>query len=95
MSRAMLNRVAKLEPRAASIVIPNVVSVRYDETAADALARFRAEHGAKITGRHGVIILPERIDSPEAEADFAARFYINQTQLVANAKSARTKDMAL
>jgi hypothetical protein len=94
MSRAMLNRLAKLEPRAAIVTIPNVISVRYDETAADALARFRAEHGAKITGYHGVIILPERIDSSEAEADFAARFYLNQTQLVANAKSARKQDMA-
>ncbi len=91
MSRAMLNRLAKLEPRAAMVTIPNVISVQYDETAADALARFRAEHGAKITGYHGVIILPERIDSPEAEVDFAARFYNQQRQLVAAAKSAARK----
>jgi hypothetical protein len=94
MSRAFANRVAKLETRVSSIVIPNVISVRYDETAADALARFRAEHGAKITAHHGVIIVPARIDTPETEADFAARFYVHQTQLVANAKSARPREMA-
>lgn len=91
MSRAMLNRLEKLEPRAAMFTIPNVISVQYDETAANALARFRAEHGAKIKGYHGVIILPERIDSPEAEADFAARFYNQQRLLVAAAKSAPRK----
>jgi hypothetical protein len=90
----MLNRLAKLEPRAAVVTIPNVISVRYDESAADALARFRAEHGAKITRYHGLIVVPARIDSAEAEADFDARFYINQTQLVASAKSARSKDTA-
>lgn len=85
----MLNRLAKLEPRAALVVIPNVISVRHDETADDALTRFRAEYGMTIKGHHGVIIVPARIDTPEAEADFAARFYLNQTQLVANARSAR------
>lgn len=91
---SLASRIAKLEPRTAAVTIPNVISVRHDEAAADALTRFRAEHGAKIRGYHGLIIVPARIDSPEAEADFAARFYINQTQLVANAKSARPKDTA-
>lgn len=87
MSRAMLNRLAKLEPRAVVKTIPNVILVRYDETAADALARFRAEHGTKITGHHGLIVLPDRIATPEAEADFVVRFYSQQRQLAGKTKT--------
>lgn len=89
MRAALSKRLDALEPREPSVVVPNVVTVAYDETAADALARFRRNYAGQIPKRHCVIILPARIDSPESKADFEVRFYSHQNQLVAEAKSAR------
>ena len=86
MSRALAGRIAKLEPRPVPIVTPHVVTVERGETASLALARFRRTHGAKMAPRHGLIVVPARIET-EDEADFALRFEAQQTALVAAAKS--------
>lgn len=94
MRAALTKRLAALEPRSPFVAVPNVVTVAHDETAAEALERFGREYAGRIPKHHCVIVLPARIDSPEAEADFATRFYISQNALIADAKSARPKDMA-
>lgn len=86
MRNALVKRLAALEPRPTIIDVPHVVTVANKENAADALARFRTEYVGKIAARHGVIILPARIET-EDEADFALRFEAQQTALVAAAKS--------
>lgn len=94
MRAALAKRLDALEPREPSVAVPNVVTVAHGETAAEALARFGRDYAGRIPKHHRVIVLPARVDSPEAEATFAARFYAHQTKLVASAKSARPKDMA-
>lgn len=93
MSRTLAARVARLEPRPVRQSAPHVLSIGPGETVEAALAQFRIRHAGEIERRHGLIVLPARIETPEDEAVFAVRFHAQQMQLVATAKAkARPKD---
>lgn len=93
MSRALAARLTRLEPRPVRQSAPHVLSIGRGETVEAALAQFRIRHAGEIERRHGLIILPARIDTPEDEAVFEVRFHAQQMQLAATAKArARPKD---
>lgn len=94
MSRSIANRIAKLEPNVAPVSVPHVVTVQRGESSADALARFRAEYAGKFPKRHGLIVVPATVETPEDAAAFAIEFQAQQSQLVATARSASIKDLS-
>lgn len=94
MRAALAKRLANLEPRPIVIDVPHVVTVARDETAADALARFRTEHVGRIALRHGLIVVPAQIETLEEEAAFEVAFFAQQTKSVADARSAPLKEPA-
>jgi len=92
MRAALAKRLDALEPRESAIYVPNVIAVAHDETAADALVRFRRDYAGRIPSNHRVIVLPARVTTPEDELDFARRFLVQQTQLVASSKTLPPKN---
>lgn len=92
MKSALARRIAKLEPRIVRQPVPHVCIVPNGGTAADAIATFKHHHRAKLKPYHALIIVPDRVTTPEQEADFKARFHEHQKRLVAEARSSRPKE---
>jgi hypothetical protein len=60
--------------------------VQRNESTAEALARFRA----KFPGARGqLLVVPERVRTPEDEAEFAIAFKLQQERSLADARSLR------
>jgi hypothetical protein len=89
---SLARRIAKLEPRIIPQPVPHVVMVPHGDTAAAAVAAFKQRHAAKLKPYHALIIVPDRVTTPEQEADFKARFHEHQKRLVAEARSSRPKE---
>lgn len=93
MRSNLANRLAKLEPKPRSILIPTVVQVGRDETTGEALSRFHARFAGKLPPRHAMLVVPRRDSTAEDDADFAVKFAVQQTKLVADVRSIRLKDV--
>jgi hypothetical protein len=92
MSGSLANRIAKLEPRAIPHLIPHICIVPYGSSAVEAIAAFRQLHGRNLRACHALIIVPERITTPEQQAEFASCFRARQNRLVTEARSSRFKE---
>lgn len=90
---SLARRIAKLEPRIVPLPVPHVCIVPPGGTAAEAIGAFKHRHRAKLKPYHALIVVPDRITTPEQEADFKARFHAHQTRLVAEARSPRSKEV--
>jgi hypothetical protein len=90
MRSTLARRIGKLEEARKPIVrAPCVVRVGRGETTAEALARFRA----KFPGARGhLLVVPERVRTPEDEAAFAVEFKRQQERSLAEAKSRRPQE---
>lgn len=90
MRRLLSNRIDKLEAIGKPIVrIPDVLHVGRHETTAEALARF--EELYRMVRGHRLLVVPERDRTAEDEADFNAKFFAQQSKLIADAKSETRK----
>jgi hypothetical protein len=65
--------------------------VRRDETIGDARARFAATYPDAKRG-HSLLIVPERVRTPEDEAAFDVAFKLQQERSLAEARSMRPKE---
>lgn len=92
MRSALARRIAKLEPRVIPQPVPHVCMVPHGESAAVAIDAFKHRHRAKLKPYHALIVVPDRVTTPEQEAEFKARFHAHQTRLVAEARSSRSKE---
>jgi hypothetical protein len=91
MRSALARRLGKLEEARKPVVrVPCVLHVRRDETTAEALARF-ATAFPRARG-HSLLIVPERIRTPEDEAAFDVAFKEQQERSLATARSQRPKE---
>jgi hypothetical protein len=70
--------------------VPNVLHVERGETIADAARRFDAAYPNR-PSHHRLIVVPARDRTPEDEAYFNAKFFAQQTKLIADAKSETKK----
>ena len=92
MRRGLVRRIGKLEEASKPIVrIPCVLHVRRDETTADALARFRAAFPGARRG-HSLLVVPERVRTPEDSAAFDVEFKEQQERSLAAARSPRPQE---
>jgi hypothetical protein len=92
MRRALVRRIGKLEEASKPIArIPCVLRVKRDETTAEALARFRTEFPGARRG-HSLLVVPERVGTPEDEAAFAVAFKEQQERSLAAARSPRPQE---
>ncbi len=89
---SLARRIAKLEPRIIPQPVPHVCIVPNGGTAAEAIDAFKRRHAAKLKPNHALIIVPDRVTTPEQEAEFKARFHEHQKRLVAEARSSRPKE---
>lgn len=85
------NRLAKLEPKPPTVIVPNTLFVRHDESLAETMARFNARYGGKMKPPHGLLVVPHRDTTAEDHADFEAKFAGSQVRLQADARSIRLK----
>lgn len=92
MKSALARRIAKLEPRIIPQPVPHVCVVPNGGTASEAIGEFKRRHAAKLKPYHALIVVPDRVTTPEQEADFKARFQAHQARIVAEARSARPKE---
>jgi len=92
MRRALARRIGKLEEASRPVVrVPCVLRVRRGETTIDALARFRATFPSALRG-HSLLIVPERVRTPEDELAFAVEFKEQQECSLAAARSPRPQE---
>lgn len=89
---SLARRIAKLEPRIIPQPVPHVCIVPNGSTASEAIGEFKRRHAAKLKPYHALIIVPDRVTTPEQEAEFKARFHEHQKRLVAEARSSRPKE---
>ena len=92
MRRGLARRLGKLEEASKPIVrVPCVWRVRRGETTADALARFRSDFPSARRG-HSLLVVPERVRTPEDEAAFDVAFKEQQERSLATARSQRPQE---
>jgi hypothetical protein len=92
MRRSLARRIGKLEEASKPIVrIPCVLRVRRGESTVEALARFRAAFPTARRG-HSLLVVPERVRTPEDEAAFAMEFKEQQERSLAAARSPRPQE---